>query len=109
MPYEVRVTSPAKDDIWRNYRWWGEHRSREQADRWFNGIGGLIDSLAQSANQHALATEPALRALGIRQVSFGTGRRPTHRVLYGLHGKAVVVYRVRAYKQDAIGTTNLQG
>lgn len=33
MAYDVFVTAEAKRDINRAYRWWAEHRSREQALR----------------------------------------------------------------------------
>ncbi len=109
MSYEVRVTGPAKDDVWRNYRWWGENRSRDQAVRWFLGIDGVIAGLAETAERHPLATEPVLRQLGIRQASFGLGRRPSHRIVYLIDGDIVIVYRVRALKQDQIGPGDLAG
>lgn len=109
MSYQVNVTGPAKDDIWQNYRWWGENRSQEQAVRWFLGIDQFIPTLANTADRYAFATEPALKQLGIRQASFGLGRRPSHRVLFGIVDKTVIVYRVRAFKQDAIGTDDLGG
>lgn len=108
MGLEVRVTGPAKNDIWSNYRWWGDNRSPEQAVRWFLQIDAIIPTLSDSAERHPHATEPALRAMGVRQVAFGLGRRPTHRILYGITDNVVVVYRVRSLKQDAIGPPDLE-
>lgn len=107
MAYEVRVTGPAKDDIWRNYRWWSENRSHDQAIRWFLEIDAFIPSLSDLADRYPLASESELRAIGIRQAPFGISRRPMHRVLYGVVGDAVVVYRLRSLKQDAIGEADL--
>lgn len=109
MTYQVNVTGPAKDDIWRNYRWWGENRSQEQAVRWFLGIDEFVPTLANTADQHPLATEPVLKERGIRQAPFGLGRRPSHRIIYGVVDQVVVVYRVQAFKQDAIGVDDLSG
>lgn len=109
MAYKVLVTGPAKDDIWQNYRWCDEHRSHKQAARWFIEIDELIAALSLKADRHQLATELGLRTLSVHQVSFGIGRRPTHRVLYGIVGETVVVNRVRSLKQDGIEASELRG
>ena len=109
MSYHVNVTGLAKDDIWQNYRWWGENRSQEQAARWFLGIDAFILNLANTADQYSLATEPVLKERGIRQAAFGVGRRATHRIIFGIVDQVVIIYRVRAFKQDAIGVDKLSG
>ncbi|MEN1680199.1 MAG: type II toxin-antitoxin system RelE/ParE family toxin [Planctomycetota bacterium] len=98
----VRVTESAKQDIRENLVWWGENRSEEQAERWYLGVYAEIASLASTALQRQLASEAALREAGYRQASFGLGRHPTHRIVFGVEGDEVVVYRVRALKQDSI-------
>lgn len=107
--YRVRVTEPAKQDVRQNLLWWGENRSQEQAERWYFDIYDAFKLLASTADQHSLATEPALKQHGIRQASFGIGRRATHRIIFGIVDQAVIVYRVRALKQDAIGVDDLSG
>lgn len=109
MTYRLIVTGPAKEDIARDYAWWAEHRSEEQAARWLLGLDQAIRDLATSADRHAWASEVALRDAGVKQASFGLSRRPTHRVLYAIRDGAVVVYRVRAFKQDDIGMDELAG
>ena len=64
-------------------------------------------SLESTADHHPLATERALRKAGIQQLSFGLGKRVTHRVIDAVDGNAVVIFRVRAYKQDEIALDDL--
>ena len=72
--YRVRVTESAKQDIRQNLIWWGKNRSVEQAEQWFDGIYDKIATLSKRADQHAMATEVALREAGYKQVSYGIGR-----------------------------------
>ena len=65
-------------------------------------------ALESTFAQNPFATEPGLKANQIRQVSFGLGRRPSHRVLYAVRDNSVVIYRVQAFKQDKIGLKELQ-
>ncbi|GAB5406971.1 MAG: hypothetical protein Aurels2KO_52020 [Aureliella sp.] len=58
---------------------------------------------------HPLATEIALADAGIRQVSFGLGSKPSHRILYAIDGQTVAVLLVRAFKQDKITVDELHG
>ena len=109
MSFHVEITGPAKRDMLSNHGWWSQNRSEEQADRWLVAIDVVIRGLADTANRHAFADETALRKAGIQQASFGMGRRPTHRILYRVEGAEVIVYRVRAFKQDVIGLEDLTG
>jgi plasmid stabilization system protein ParE len=63
------------------YRWWGANRSLEQAKRWQRGIEKAILGLSTNAQLHGLAPENADFPIEVRQLLFGLGRRPTHRVL----------------------------
>lgn len=108
MSFHVRITAPAEADMRANHRWWSENRSTEQADRWLIGIDRLIYSLRDDATRYALATEIELSEIGVRQASFGLGRRPSHRIIYKIIGIQVIIYRVRAFKQDAIGREDLE-
>ena len=105
--YRVNITAPAKQDVRRNHDWWAKHRSAEQADRWYSGVIAKMYSLADTADSYAFATEDALRKAEIKQAPFGLGRRPTHRILYGIRDGEVVIYRVRAFAQGAIGVEDL--
>ncbi|TWT88547.1 Plasmid stabilization system protein [Pseudobythopirellula maris] len=109
MTYRVVVTGPAKHDIRSNLRWWAENRSAEEANRWFLGIEHEIASLQTMPLRHSLAEEAGLMVVEIRQMPFGLGRRPSHRVLYAVKDDEVIVYRVRAIRQSALSLEELQG
>jgi hypothetical protein len=66
-------------------------------------------NLANTADRQPLASEPSLRFAGVRQLPFGLGNRPTHRVLFGIEDDRVVVYRVRAFAQDKLMPDELTG
>lgn len=85
----------------------GGDRSAEEAGRWYIGIDRFVTQLSKTAGRYSTATEIELREAGIRQAPFGIGRRPTHRILYGIDQDTVVVYRVRALKQDTLGIEEL--
>lgn len=107
MSFTLRITGPAQRDLRENHHWWSEHRSAEQADRWLIEIDKAIYSLREQPSRHAWATEPELRNVGLRQLPFGLGTRPSHRILYGIEKKKVIIYRVRAFKQDQIRVEDL--
>lgn len=107
MKRRVLITSPAESDALSNHAWWGENRSVEEANRWLEGIYAAMLALGTSADIHPIATEITLRIDGFRQAAFGLGRRPSHRILFKIIDDTVVVYRIRALKQDAIGVDDL--
>jgi plasmid stabilization system protein ParE len=98
----VIVTGPAKRDIQQDYDWWANNRSVEQAKRWYAGIRAAIRSLRTNPDRRALAIESDLLAQEIRQLSFGLGRRPTHRIVFAIEDETVVVLRIRHTSQDAL-------
>ncbi|MDZ4658204.1 MAG: hypothetical protein SH868_11560 [Bythopirellula sp.] len=36
------------------------------------------------------------------QLLYGLGRRPTHRILFGIESETVIIFRVRHTSQDAL-------
>jgi plasmid stabilization system protein ParE len=103
----VILTAPAKSDIKTAYDWWKEHRSAEQADRWYVGIRSAIKSLRNMPERCSLAAETDLLIPGIRQLLFGLGRRATHRIVFTIDGSTVIVLRVRHTSQDALSWDDL--
>ena len=101
------VTGPAKRDIREAYDWWKENRSAEQAIRWYSGIHAEIKALRQNPERFTTAPESDLLAQGIRQIHFGLGRRPTHRIVFSAEGDTVIVLRVRHASQGALSLGDL--
>lgn len=103
MSYRIFVTEAAKQDVRANHRWWSQNRSREQADRWLEGIDAAVQSLKQMPLRFGKAPEEGLLGIEVHQMPFGIGSKPTHRVIYVVADQEVVIYRVRSLVQD--GTT----
>lgn len=92
------------DDI---YQWWALNRSVEQAGRWQRGIEKAILGLSKNAQLHALAPENSTFPIEVRQLLFGLGRRPTHRVLFTIRPEAIYVFELRHVAQGTIGPDDL--
>ena len=78
--YRVLVAEPAELDIASAYEWWRSEKSAEQAERWYAQIGHAIETLRASPERCPVSPESELLATGLRQLAFGIGRRPTHRM-----------------------------
>ena len=89
------------------FSWWAKHRSSEQAGRWLAGIERTINRLEENADQHPLAAESPRFPEEIRQLNFGLGRRPTHRVLFSIRPKSIYVFSVRHVAQGTIEPDDL--
>ena len=102
MKREVLITLRAQQEAESNHRWWAEHRSAEQAGRWYDEFLKSTLLLEDQADQHAVAAENNLFPYEVRQLNFGLSRRPTHRLVYTIFHDRVVVLRVRHLAQQAI-------
>ncbi len=95
MSLPVILQREAEAQIVASVRWWAEHRSVEQAERWYAGILEAIDSLGKTPAQYPRAREHEHFPYELRQMSFGLGNRPTHRILFTIRPDAVLVLTVR--------------
>src|SRR3990170_6959937 len=102
MTYEVLIATRAQQEAQANHDWWAEHRSAEQASRWYDEFLNATLSLEQNPDRFGLAAENDRFPYEIRQLSFGIGRKPTHRLVYAIRPRQVVVLRVRHLAQQAI-------
>src|SRR3989304_3152014 len=102
MTYEVLITTKAQQEAQANHDWWAEHRSPEQAARWYDEFLAAALSLEQNPEQLAFAAENDRFPYEIRQLNFGIGRKPTHRLVYAIRPNQVVVLRVRHLSQQEI-------
>src|SRR3954451_23240868 len=103
----VIVTGPAKRDIQAAHDWWKENRSAEQASRWYLGVHEAMKSLRLNPERCSLALEADLLAQGIRQLLFGLGLKPPHRIVFAIEGRVVVVLRDRHAPQDALSPQHI--
>jgi plasmid stabilization system protein ParE len=101
MSLPVIIQPRAKADLRDAVTWWAANRSAEQALRWYEGILGAIESLGDDPKRYPLARESDRFSYEMRQLNYGIGARPTHRVLFTIRPGAVVVLAVRhAAQQD---------
>jgi plasmid stabilization system protein ParE len=105
--FRVSITSPAERDLQAAHDWWATHRSREQADRWYRHILAAIQTLEHMPERCGPATERRLSIAGVRQLLFGLGRRPTHRVVFGIEADEVIIFRVRHTSRDILTPDDL--
>ena len=92
--FSLRITDVAERDIQRNFEWWRDNRSAEQAARWCEGIFPAIATLTKMPRRCSLAREADFHDIELRQLQFGIGRRSTHRILFTIDGDAVVILKV---------------
>lgn len=100
--YHVVVTGPARRDFLEQHDWWATNRSAEQAARWYAGFYDALLSLAHNPERRSLAPEDGVWPYQLRQLTFGLGRRPSHRALFCIRGDAVFVLRVRSLAQSEL-------
>ena len=87
--------------------WWSEHRSREQAKRWYRQIFLAISKLTDQADCLPVAAEAELLPTGLRELHFGLSGRATHRIIVTIVGQEVRVMRVRHVAQENLLTDDL--
>lgn len=107
MTHHVVITGLAEQDAISNHEWWSRHRSKEQADRWLEGVYAAMFSLRDQPERCSYATERDLREEGVRQLLYGVGRRVTHRIVFSIDREKVVIYRILSVSQDAVEADDL--
>jgi plasmid stabilization system protein ParE len=98
MKYEIVLTDEADRNARSVIAWYAE-RSQAAADSWYSGLMRAIESLAQNPERYSLARENPRFPIEIRQLTFGGGRRTTHRIIYAIRPAAVVIYAIRHVAQ----------
>jgi plasmid stabilization system protein ParE len=95
----VNLADFAEANLNEAYLWWAKHRSAEQAGRWYRAIITRINALSKTARRYSLALENDRFSFEVRQMLFGLGRRPTHRVLFTIRDNDVYVIAIRHVSQ----------
>src|SRR6266478_4607417 len=107
MSRRVVITQQAEPEMQSAFDWWAAHRSKLQADRWYAGLAKAIGDLSENAESHSLSRERDRFACEIRDLLFGLGRRPTHRVVFTIRGAEVVVLTVRHAAQPELSPDDI--
>ncbi len=102
MSFHLFVSNRAESELRTAADWWAQHRSLEQAQRWYGGFSEAIWALVNDPRRFPLARENDRVSFEIRQLNFGIGRRPTHRAVFTLLPDTVAVLTVRHLAQADI-------
>jgi len=107
MSIRLVLNDRAVDQLENAYQWWSQNRSASQAGRWYNGILSALDSLRINPERCSIAVESAQFSCEVRQLLFGLGKRPTHRVLFTIRPDMVYVFSIRHVSQDFVDPDEL--
>ena len=107
MSYQVVVANRAVEELELAARWWAEHRSLGQAERWYDGFIQVILTLDQAPERCSLARESDKFPFEIRQLVYGLGRKRTHRAVFTIRQETVVVLSVRHLAQGDLDSGDL--
>lgn len=105
--YRIDITPSAEADIEQNFDWWSTNRSAEQANRWYFNIFNAIETLREFPDRCPLAPESEIFERKLRELHFGIGIHPTHRILFTISGDLVSILRVRHAAQDKLSTDDV--
>jgi plasmid stabilization system protein ParE len=99
MIYQVNITTSAFKDADNAYQWF--RSSNEQfANEWFNGLIEAIDTLQQLPSRCALAPESKEFDREIRQLLYKKSKTACYRIIFGIVGSNVIIYRIRHTSQQ---------
>jgi plasmid stabilization system protein ParE len=80
---------------------------QDVGDQWAAGLVAEIEALVENPHRHALAHEADELAIELRELHYGSGRRPTHRALFRIKGDAVEVLTIRHAAQRDVTAADL--
>jgi|ERR1019366_4251647 plasmid stabilization system protein ParE len=109
MSFRVAITEQAEREMQSAFNWWAEHRSKRQADRWYAGLAKAIADLSKNPERHGPSKERDRFGYEIRDLLFGSGRRPTHRAVFTIRGEDVVVLTIRHTAQQDLSPDDIVG
>jgi hypothetical protein len=106
MKLSLVIDPRAGDEIQAHHDWWAEHRSAAQAGRWYDRLSKVLVRTNRVV-QHPANPESSYHPFEIRELLFGLGRRPSHRVLFTIRPDCVYILSVRHVSQEPLGPDDL--
>lgn len=98
MKYPVLFVKRAEQNILETLAWY-QKNAPEVSQRWHNSLNSAIRRLRENPDRFPLAHETETFPYRLREVLFGAGRRKTHRVLFVVRSRVVMVYAIRHVSQ----------
>lgn len=100
--FEVFLTEKAQEELDESHNWWAQNRSPDQANRWYVGFFQAMKNLEQNPTRCPLAPENDHFPYELRQLNYGLSSKPTHRAIFTIRNKVVVIVRIRHLAQALI-------
>jgi plasmid stabilization system protein ParE len=107
MTYPVRFSTRADRELEGSADWWANHRSINQARRWYAGFSDAIASLSSNPERCPLARENDSFACEIRDMPYALGAHPTHRAVFTIRPSMVLVLSIRHVAQPDLTPDDL--
>jgi plasmid stabilization system protein ParE len=107
MSFRVLISQTAERDIHQAVAWWSDHRSRAEAERWYERIYPAIATLSRCPERCPLAPESDLLVTELRHLHFGVRRKTTHRIVFTIQDQEVIILRVRHVAQRELESDDL--
>lgn len=101
MRYRVEFAATALEEIEEAFLWLNE-RSPSAAERWRRLLVESVNSLERLPERCGLAPEAHIFRREIRQLLYGR-RNGKYRILFEIHGKAVIVVHIRHAARRPLG------
>lgn len=98
--YYIRIAPSALEDIQTHYRWWGENRSKSQADAWYGKIFSAMHTLQHMPRRCVEIEESLFVGRELRQFLFGVSSKYTHRIIFEVQNDVVSVLRIYHLSQQ---------
>ena len=74
---------------------------------WEAALNEAVAGLLPDPGRHSLREDPAVQGMGLRQRTFGVGRKRTHRLVFRIDGDVVRLMTVRGLTQRDLTPRNL--
>jgi len=100
MTYQVVLSERAAAEIEEVAAWWARENSIDEAKHWYTGIRTAIAALETFPMRCPIATELHGGPYNIRELHYGLGPKPTHRVLYTITPTTILVLTIRHTRQQ---------
>ena len=107
MTHRVVLAAQADRELEDAVNWWAEHRSPQQAARWYAGFSEALSSLAENPQRYPLARENGRFPYELRELHYGVGSRPTHRAVFTVRPEIVLVLSIRHAAQAELSEEDL--
>jgi plasmid stabilization system protein ParE len=107
MNYTVVVTEQAAREIEEAAAWWASERSAEQAQRWYGGIRQAVAGLGASPERCPITPERDEFPYEIRESYYVLRSKPTHRIVFTILSKTVLVLSVRHVSRGPLRPADL--